>query len=568
MHDTRHVKMEDEAKEGKGTPIVGGEVERSSPVAKKARREEQVDGETTTLYEIVQKATNEAAAEAEKYVEGKTTGMMGLLKPALGPHLTLRPDFDVGRHLVPLLREDNAHKIPQCLNVLNLLSFDQKNAVRVGLNGTVFPWLLEILEKCATDSLLVRDEESGRVLPKGHIQKEIARSRNTGGGDTVSTSTWWWFREPGLFSDEKGDVQRMYAECALNIMRNLSFNPHNWDLFTSPRALARILWCVDDQSLPLDPVGTTQGPALDILENVGRRIRLKDIDAQHNSCTHPMGLKLSRRPSLVLSVAIKNAAKSPNTEQKRQAASIISIFSESRLNEAYLSLMLMSEDVEILDWLVENIDPWVYGIEAAKASLEAVNNLLGFRGTLMRMTLAKKKPLLHTCLKILKKQGHQLLQRKALTALHAIASCPSSVKLLDCVEPKMAELVLNGHPSAQTLARILHRVATFEQPKMHAVQDGQQLKPAGQNSNFHRGTAAAPASQTIRQQPNAQRIGSLTGSNAQPFARPLSHSSLGHGQSLLGAAGAKDGVQEHPSNHLQANITKTISQEGEHGKSG
>lgn len=567
MHDTQHVKMGDEAKEGNEMSIGGGEVEKGSPVAKKARREEQVDGETTTLYEIVQEATNEAAAEAEKYVEEKTTGVLGLLKPALGPHMTLRPDFDVGKHLVPLLREDNVHKIPQCLNVLNLLSFDQKNAVRIGLNGTVFPWLLEILEKCATDSLLKRDEESGRVLPKSHIQKEIARSRNTGGGEAVSTSTWWWFREPGLFSDEKGDVHRTYAECVLNIMRNLSFNPHNWDLFTSPRALARILRCVDDQSLPLDTAGTTQGPALDILENIGRRIRLKDIDAQHNSCSHPMGLKLSRRPSLVLSVAIKNAAKSPNTERKRQAASIISIFSESRLNEAYLSLMLMSEDVEILDWLVQNTDPWVYGSEAAKASLEAVNNLLGFRGTLMRMTLAKKKTLLHTCLKILKKQGHQLLQRKALTVLHAIASCPSSVKLLECVEPKMAELVLNGHPSAQTLARILHRMASFEIPKLHAGLDGQQMKPAGQNSNLQRATAAA-ASQTMRQQPTAQRIGSLTGSNAQPSVRPLSHSSLGHGQSLLGAAVAKDGVREHTSNHLQANIAKTISQEGEHGKSG
>eukprot|EP00894_Picocystis_sp_ML_P003691 jgi/Pico_ML_1/54208/g4615.t2 len=42
------------------------------PEAKKAKWEDQVDGETTTLYEIVQKATSAAAAEAEKYVDEKT----------------------------------------------------------------------------------------------------------------------------------------------------------------------------------------------------------------------------------------------------------------------------------------------------------------------------------------------------------------------------------------------------------------------------------------------------------------------------------------------------------------
>eukprot|EP00963_Diacronema_lutheri_P002436 scaffold160_cov333-Pavlova_lutheri.AAC.4 len=557
--------MEDKGRSTEGTPNAEGEVGTMPPEAKKAKWEDQVDGETTTLYEIVQKATSAAAAEAEKYVDEKTRSVLDLLKPSVGPQLTLPKDYEIGKHLTPLLREDNVDKISYSLNVLNLLSFDQNNAVRLGQHGGVLPWLLGILEKCATDSLLDREEESGRVLPKGRIEKEVARSRNTSGGQAASTSTWWWFGEPGLLSDEKGDVHHMYLECVLNIMRNLSFNPQNWDHFTSPRALARILRCLDDQPLPLGIVGATQGPALDILENVGRKIKLKDIDAQHNACSHPVGLKLSRRPSLVLSLAIKNAARSQHPEQKRQAAGIISIFSESKLNEAYLSLMLMSEDVELLDRLVENTDPWVNGFEVAKASLEAVNSLLGFRGTLMKMTLAKKRPLLHTLLKILKDQGHPLLQRKALTALHAIASCSSSVKLLESVEPAMVELVLTAHPSGQSLARILHKMTVFERPRMYARLDGQQAQPLGQHSNVSRATALTPALHTTRQQPTSQRIGSLTGSNAHAYARPFNHGSFGHGQSVLGTGGMKDGMKEHPPSHFKPPGAKSISQEGQHG---
>ncbi|GAB2294583.1 hypothetical protein Dimus_028786 [Dionaea muscipula] len=402
----------------------------------------------------------------------------------LGPTLQVHSAFADQNHkrIVLALQSGLKSELTWALNVLNLLSFKEKDEVRKDATPLAkVPCLLDAL-------LQVIDDWRDIALPKDILKAQRVRtlganSAVTGFGDeyealnrtghlsqsnvTSGSSVAdalaqkgtikhrpeeWWYDEDGLFNlDEEGRAEKQQcAVAASNIVRNFSFMGENEIIMAQHRhCLETVFQCIEDHNNEDEELVTN---ALEILVNLAPLLDLRIF-----SSSKPSYINITEKRAVQAIICMLDSAVKV---WHCAAAEVLGRLVINPDNEPFLLLFAPKIYKRLVDLLS------LPAVDAQAAAVGALYNLAEVNMD-CRLKLASERWAVDRLLKIVK-APHPVPEicRKAAMILENLVSEPQNRVHLLAYENAFAEVLISESKQSDSFARILYELTSRPSNKL------------------------------------------------------------------------------------------------------